>query len=120
MGQPRLVRRSWSFTCPVDRECKPVVRCLPDRQCLSAQLGDTRPRDRADTGHMLQEVEQLRQGRQDEQLSILAWRIAVLDRAGYDEGDAVLLAAVKDVDLHLAVDLLDEGCSPETALRILL
>jgi hypothetical protein len=69
---------------------------------------------------MLQEVEQLRQGRQDEQLSILAWRIAVLDRAGYDEGDAVLLAAVKDVDLHLAVDLLDQGCSPETALRILL
>jgi len=53
-------------------------------------------------------------------LSILAWRIAVLDRAGYDEGDAVLLAAVKDVDLHLAVDLLDQGCSPETALRILL
>ena len=69
---------------------------------------------------MLQEVEQLRQGRQDEQLSILAWRIAVLDRAGYDEGDAVLLAAVKDVDVHLAVDLLDQGCSPETALRILL
>jgi hypothetical protein len=69
---------------------------------------------------MLQEVEELRQGRQDEQLSILAWRIAVLDRAGYDEGDAVLLAAVKDVDLHLAVDLLDQGCSPETALRILL
>jgi hypothetical protein len=69
---------------------------------------------------MLQEVEQLCQGRQDEQLSILAWRIAVLDRAGYDEGDAVLLAAVKDVDLHLAVDLLDQGCSPETALRILL
>jgi hypothetical protein len=69
---------------------------------------------------MLQEVEQLRQGRQGEELSILAWRIAVLDRAGYDEGDAVLLAAVKDVDLHLAVDLLDQGCSPETALRILL
>jgi hypothetical protein len=69
---------------------------------------------------MLQEVEQLRQGRQDEELSILTWRIAVLDRAGYDEGDAVLLAAVKDVDLHLAVDLLDQGCPPETALRILL
>jgi hypothetical protein len=69
---------------------------------------------------VLQEVEQLRQGRPDEEFSILAWRIAVLDRAGYDEGDAVLLAALKDVDLHLAVDLLDQGCPPGTALRILL
>jgi hypothetical protein len=69
---------------------------------------------------VLQEVEQLREGRQDEEFGILAWRIAALDRAGYDEGDAVLLAALKDVDLHLAVDLLDQGCPPATALRILL
>jgi hypothetical protein len=69
---------------------------------------------------MLREAERLRHPGQDEELSILAWRIAVLDRAGYDEGDAVLLAAVRAVDLHLAADLLQRGCPPETALRILL
>jgi hypothetical protein len=74
----------------------------------------------AETGGVLQEVEQPRHPRQDEQLSVLSWRITVLDRAGYDEGDAVLLAAVTEVDLHLAVDLLERGCSPDTALRILL
>ena len=69
---------------------------------------------------MLRDAERLRHPVQDEELVILAWRIAVLDRAGYDEGDAVLLAAVREVDLHLAADLLQRGCPPETALRILL
>jgi hypothetical protein len=87
---------------------------------VTARLGDTAPRERAETADVLQEVEQVRHPRQDEELSILAWRIAVLDRAGYDEGDAVLLAALKDVDLHFAVDLLERGCPPQTALRILL
>jgi hypothetical protein len=86
----------------------------------AAQPGDTGASGAAETGDVIQEVEHLRQPRQDEELSILAWRIAVLDRAGYDEGDAVLLAAVKDIDLHLAVDLLEQGCPAETALRILL
>lgn len=69
---------------------------------------------------MLQETIRSEDGTRDEELCILAWRIDVLDRAGYDEGDAAVLAAVRDVDLHVAVDLLERGCSPETALRILL
>jgi cephalosporin-C deacetylase-like acetyl esterase len=48
------------------------------------------------------------------------WRAHELERAGYDADDAAELAARHDVDLHLAVDLLERGCPPATALRILL
>jgi hypothetical protein len=48
------------------------------------------------------------------------WRLEQLVRAGYDEPVALLLADLRDVDLHLASDLLRQGCPAETALRILL
>jgi hypothetical protein len=51
---------------------------------------------------------------------IQRWRAQELERAGYDEHDAAQLAGRGDVDLHLAVDLLERGCPAETALRILL
>ena len=43
-----------------------------------------------------------------------------LERAGYPVRDAKRLAARHDVDLHLAVDLIESGCSHELALEILL
>jgi hypothetical protein len=48
------------------------------------------------------------------------WRHEALARAGYDREAAAVLAASHDVDLHLAVDLLQRGCSVELALQILL
>ena len=48
------------------------------------------------------------------------WRAEELERAGYDRSAADLLAARHDVDLHLAVDLLERGCDRQLALRILL
>ncbi len=48
------------------------------------------------------------------------WRAEELERAGYEPSHAAELAARNDVDLHLAVDLLERGCPVETALRILL
>lgn len=51
---------------------------------------------------------------------IARWRSEELERAGYDENDAAELAGRADVDLHLAVELLERGCSRATALRILL
>lgn len=48
------------------------------------------------------------------------WRADELERAGYGLDDAAELAARPDVDLHLAVEMLVNGCPPETALRILL
>jgi hypothetical protein len=51
---------------------------------------------------------------------IEAWRAAELQRAGYDGPAADKLAVRHDVDLHLAADLLTQGCSVELALEILL
>ena len=48
------------------------------------------------------------------------WRAEELERAGYCPGDAAQLAGRNDVDLHLAIELLERGCPSETALRILL
>ena len=52
--------------------------------------------------------------------SVVRWRMLVLLRAGYLWNDAVALAMDTNVDLHLAVELVDRGCASETARRILL
>ncbi len=51
---------------------------------------------------------------------IIRWRLSELTRAGYDWPASMSLAARTDIDLHLATSLLDRGCPPRTALRILL
>ena len=48
------------------------------------------------------------------------WRAEELERAGYTARDAQKLAQRHDVDLHHAVDLIRNGCSPDLALAILL
>jgi hypothetical protein len=48
------------------------------------------------------------------------WRAEALERAGYDPSSAARLAIRHDVDLHTAAELLERGCPPELALRILL
>jgi hypothetical protein len=48
------------------------------------------------------------------------WRIAELERAGYEPHAAKALGSRLDVDLHRAVDLVRRGCAPELALQILL
>ena len=48
------------------------------------------------------------------------WRAEELERAGYPAHAAAELAARHDIDLHRAVELLEQGCSAELALRILL
>ncbi len=52
--------------------------------------------------------------------AVLRWRIEQLRRAGYPAPAARELAGRREVDLHLAVELLQRGCKPATALRILL
>ncbi len=51
---------------------------------------------------------------------VVRWRAETLVRAGFAVPAAVDLAAAKHVDLHAAVRLVEHGCPPETALRILL
>jgi hypothetical protein len=48
------------------------------------------------------------------------WRAEELERAGYPVLDAATLAARHDVDLHLATDLIRQGCPIPVALDILL
>ncbi len=47
------------------------------------------------------------------------WRAEALIRAGYDARAATELASRMDVDLHRAIQLLEEGCPPDLALQIL-
>ena len=51
---------------------------------------------------------------------IEAWRMEELERAGYSIDAAAELAARHDIDLHTATDLVERGCPPDIALRILL
>jgi hypothetical protein len=48
------------------------------------------------------------------------WRLESLERAGYDVESAAVLAASHEVDLHLAVSLVEQGCPVAVALQILL
>jgi hypothetical protein len=48
------------------------------------------------------------------------WRAEALEKVGYDLESALELASRPDVDLHQAVELVEAGCPPELALRILL
>ncbi len=48
------------------------------------------------------------------------WRADALEKAGFDPISAVELAARHDVDLHRALALVESGCPPETAVRILI
>ncbi len=50
---------------------------------------------------------------------IEAWRVEVLERAGYDHEAAVEIATRLEIDLHRAVELLEQGCPPDIAVRIL-
>ena len=49
-----------------------------------------------------------------------AWRAHQLKLAGYGPRDAAELARRHDVDLHLALRLVAEGCPTQLALKILL
>jgi hypothetical protein len=57
---------------------------------------------------------------QTEQERIERWRADELIRAGFDPEQAMTLAMRHDIDLHTAASLLERGCPPDLALRILL
>jgi rRNA processing protein Krr1/Pno1 len=55
-----------------------------------------------------------------EQERVEHWRAEELVRAGFDPSDAIALAERRDIDLHLAVELIKRGCPHETAIEILI
>jgi hypothetical protein len=56
---------------------------------------------------------------ESEQAKVESWRLHVLMEAGYPLPLAERLAG-SEADLHRAVELLTQGCSPQTAAEILL
>ena len=57
--------------------------------------------------------------REDEQSKVESWRLHVLIEAGFPLPLAERVAA-SDADLHVAVELVSQGCRPLTAAEILL
>lgn len=51
---------------------------------------------------------------------VIRWRVEQLAKVGYSWPAAMVIAANMQVDLHRAVDLVNRGCNPEVAVRILL
>ena len=61
------------------------------------------------------------QERPDVQIELVErWRAQSLARVGYDLESAAVLAASHEVDLHLAMHLVESGCPVDLALQILL
>jgi hypothetical protein len=50
---------------------------------------------------------------------VTAWRRRRLLESGFDESLAAWVAETPGVDLHAVLTLVDRGCPPETAIRIL-
>jgi hypothetical protein len=55
----------------------------------------------------------------DADADLVAWRRSRLQRAGFPEPLARELAADRRTDLHAVLDLVDRGCPPVLAARIL-
>lgn len=51
---------------------------------------------------------------------VTAWRACELLKAGYEPTIAVELAEHPEIDLHGALELVERGCPPDLAARILL
>ena len=65
------------------------------------------------------EITETQSEREGEQAKVESWRLHVLIEAGFPLSLAERLAA-SEADLHTCVDLMRQGCSPETAAEILL
>jgi len=54
-----------------------------------------------------------------EAAGIIGWRYERLRRAGLDARSAEVLSHEGDVDLHTLIELIERGCPPELAARII-
>jgi hypothetical protein len=68
---------------------------------------------------MTADMTELAENWQTERDKVASWRLHVLIEAGYPLPLAERIAH-SEADLHRAVELLDQGCSPKTAAEILL
>jgi hypothetical protein len=57
--------------------------------------------------------------RNREDAEVIAWRRAQLAYTGFPQALAVLLASDSCYDLHALIELVERGCPPDLAVRIL-
>jgi hypothetical protein len=50
---------------------------------------------------------------------VVAWRRSQLVGAGFDPGTANAFARTESLDLHALIELVERGCTPELAARIM-
>lgn len=50
---------------------------------------------------------------------VIAWRRSQLLGAGFDAWTADVFARTESVDLHALIELVERGCTPELAARIM-
>ena len=50
---------------------------------------------------------------------VLSWRAERLERAGFERDEAERLAADPAADVHALLELVERGCPPPLAIRIL-
>ena len=55
----------------------------------------------------------------DQADKVVAWRYVQLQALGFEPDVALQLASDREVDIHEAADLVNRGCPPATAVRIL-
>lgn len=67
----------------------------------------------------MEEMQTLEPPQQDERAKVQGWRLHVLIEAGYPIAVAEQVAE-SEADLHGAVELVEQGCTPEVAAQILL
>ena len=67
----------------------------------------------------MSEMTEIAEPEMNERSKVESWRLHVLIEAGYPLHTAERLAA-SEADLHLAVELVGQGCDPSTAVEILL
>ena len=53
------------------------------------------------------------------EIDVAGWRERRLEAAGFDEPTAVMLAGDCGFDLHGLINLVEAGCPPELAVRIM-
>lgn len=87
---------------------------------VSSHTGKTLARRRRETGMTTNLTRPPRPCRSDgPPTDVTTWRRCRLLAAGFPEGLATALASTSRVDLHALLQLVDQGCPPELAARIL-
>jgi hypothetical protein len=81
-------------------------------------MGRVRPRE-DEKPMTMSDMTQIAEFDQSDRDRVASWRLHVLMEAGYPLPLAERLAQ-SEADLHLAVELVNQGCAPKTAAEILL